>query len=457
LAGGGPRPGIDNSLPGAVNRPGVGGRPGIDNSLPGAINRPGIDNSLPGVGNRPGVGGRPGIDNSLPGAGNRPGLGNQPGIGDGPGIANRPGFGGRPSPGDLGDFLGMDQPLRPDGNLPTRPGQGGGRIQDQYPLRPDNRPLGPNNRPGQVGDNFVNRPIDIGNDFNFNTNINYRPQWANINNNALNGVRSNWQSALGGAAVAGGLYNWGANHPDRVGYWNGWGNNIRDQWPGFYHNDCFGPDWWQSHNHAFSGWHYGYAFANHDWSYWWSQPTWPDFSNWFTWSAPATAWSEPIYYDYGEGGNVVYQDNSVYIDGQQIATADEFAQSAAALATVAPPASEEEAAQAEWMPLGAFAVSTNQKETEPPYAIQLAVSKEGIVSGTFYHTQNDQAYTVQGQVDKETQRVAFRIGGSDAFVAETGLYNLTQDEAPLLVHFGPDKTETWLLVRMEQPQDGAGE
>ena len=59
---------------------------------------------------------------------------------------------------------------------------------------------------------------------------------------------------------------------------------------------------------------------------------------------------------------------------------------------------------------------------------------------------------LQGQVDKETQRVAFRIGDSDDFVAETGLYDLTKDECPVLVHFGPDKTEQYLLVRLDNPE-----
>jgi hypothetical protein len=57
-------------------------------------------------------------------------------------------------------------------------------------------------------------------------------------------------------------------------------------------------------------------------------------------------------------------------------------------------------------------------------------------------------------VDKQTQRVAFRIGESESLVAETGLSNLTQDEAPLLVHFGPEQTEDYLLVRLEQPEEG---
>jgi hypothetical protein len=45
-------------------------------------------------------------------------------------------------------------------------------------------------------------------------------------------------------------------------------------------------------------------------------------------------------------------------------------------------------------------------------------------------------------------------------VIETGLYNLTKDEAPALIHFGPDRTEQWLLVRLKNPDatpNGAGQ
>ncbi len=172
--------------------------------------------------------------------------------------------------------------------------------------------------------------------------------------------------------------------------------------------------------------------------------------------APAAVWSEPIYYDYGQGGNVVYQDNSVYIDGQQVASADEFAESAAVLATVPPPATEEEAAEVEWLPLGTFAVTKDPKDVDPTNVMQLAVSKEGIISGTMYNSKTDQAYTIQGQVDQETQRVAFRVGESDKIVIESGLYNLTQDDAPVLVHFGTERVENWLLVRLQDQEEPQG-
>ena len=249
---------------------------------------------------------------------------------------------------------------------------------------------------------------------------------------------------------------WWDRPSNRHAYWNGWADGVRDSWRYYHHHDhWFTNDWWHHHPYPAGGWHYHYWDHNHGWNYWWTVPTWAAMTSWFTWSAPATVWQQPVYYDYGTGGNVTYENNYVYVGGEQVATADQFAQSAMDLATVPAPASEAEAEQAEWMPLGTFAVSTDEKDTQPSQVVQLAVSKDGIISGTLYNVDTDQAQAIQGQVDKETQRVAFRIGESEDVVAETGLYNLTQDEAPLLVHFGTDYVENYLLVRLEQPEDSS--
>ncbi len=251
------------------------------------------------------------------------------------------------------------------------------------------------------------------------------------------------------------MNNWVNRHPGRYDRWNNWGNNVRVNFNrnNFYGN-CFNSNWWGNHRHGIGGWHYGYCFNNHPYSYWWTVPTFAGLNNWFTWSAPQAVWQEPIYYDYGQGGNVYYENNMVYVDGQEVGTPQDFAASAADLATVPPPANEEEAEEADWMPLGTFAISSNQKEVEPSRVMQLAVNKEGIVSGTLYDETTDDTATILGRVDKETQRVALRVGDNDNVVIETGLYNLTQEEAPIMVHFGPDKVENWLLVRLEAPADG---
>ena len=57
---------------------------------------------------------------------------------------------------------------------------------------------------------------------------------------------------------------------------------------------------------------------------------------------------------------MTYQDNSVYVGGQQVASAADFAASAAVLATVQAPKSQAEAEKAQWMPLGTFAVAAGK-------------------------------------------------------------------------------------------------
>jgi len=332
--------------------------------------------------------------------GTRPGLENRPGISTLPGIANRPGGGTQP---------GLDRPWRPEnGARPWQPGRPGDW------------------RPGQL------------------------PSWAN--RPGVTQVNNNWVAAINRPSVG----NWTNIHPERVQTWNRWGNTVRNNW--HYHpdhNQWFHGDWWNNHfNDGFhyNHWHYGWCFDRHPWQYWWTVPTFVGLTNWFTWSAPATAWQTPVYYDYGQGGNITYNNSTVYVDGQSVGSTADFAASAANLTAVDPPPSETAAEEAEWMPLGTFAVSSNTADAEPQRIVQLAVNKQGVVSGTLYNTATDAAQTLLGQVDKSSQRVAIRIGESNV-VAETGLYNLTQNEAPLLVHFGSDRQETWLLVRLETPSD----
>jgi hypothetical protein len=36
-------------------------------------------------------------------------------------------------------------------------------------------------------------------------------------------------------------------------------------------------------------------------------------------------------------------------------------------------------------------------------------------------------------------------------VMEAGGFNLTQDQAPVLIHWGKEQTQTWLLTRVPAP------
>ena len=144
----------------------------------------------------------------------------------------------------------------------------------------------------------------------------------------------------------------------------------------------------------------------------------------------------------------MYDDDSVYVNGDNAGTADEYYSQAADLATTG--AQAEAPADGDWLPLGVFAL-TKQDATNSDVTIQLAINKQGILRGNYTDTATKMNQVVQGSVDKQTQRVAFTVGDNTENVVETGLYNLTKDEAPALIHFGKDRTEQWLLVRLQQP------
>jgi hypothetical protein len=63
---------------------------------------------------------------------------------------------------------------------------------------------------------------------------------------------------------------------------------------------------------------------------------------------------------------------------------------------------------------------------------------------------------LNGMVDKKTQRSAWVVQGKESPIMETGISNLTKDEAPALLHFADGQTQQWLLVRMEEPEGEAG-
>lgn len=144
-----------------------------------------------------------------------------------------------------------------------------------------------------------------------------------------------------------------------------------------------------------------------------------------------------------------YEGDSVYISGAEPIPADQYAEHMAYLANSVP--EDASVDDEDWMSLGVFSLLTKEGE-EPVMFLQLAVSKEGIIAGTYHNAATDSAEEVQGMVDKDTQRAAWTIGDNKGTTMETGLYNLTEDETSVLVHFGSEKTQQWLMVRLEEPE-----
>jgi hypothetical protein len=82
---------------------------------------------------------------------------------------------------------------------------------------------------------------------------------------------------------------------------------------------------------------------------------------------------------------------------------------------------------------------------------QLSINRDGIITGAFQSTITNDARPVAGQLEKTSQRAAWRIGDNTETIFETTLGNLTWDVSPITVHFGNSRTQTWLLVRMPAP------
>jgi hypothetical protein len=173
--------------------------------------------------------------------------------------------------------------------------------------------------------------------------------------------------------------------------------------------------------------------------------TWGALGGWIGWGGAA----EPTTYSYGD--NVYYQGDQVYYGDQPVATADDYAQQADAIAASAPDVKPE---SGEWMPLGVFAITQDDQATgaDPTMFMQLAISREGVIAGTFNNSATGQTQKLEGMADKTSQRVAWTVEGQKRPIMETGIANLTQDSSPALVHFADGQTQKVLMVRLEEPK-----
>jgi hypothetical protein len=214
-------------------------------------------------------------------------------------------------------------------------------------------------------------------------------------------------------------------------------DNARD-----FYDDVFDDLWWSNWGWG-TGW-WGYYSSDPWW--WWSSPTWDSAATFV--SLP----SDPIYTDYGV--NVVYEGDTVYVDNQPFATEQYDKPMLEAAANVEQPPPPHPASDpnqlTEWMPLGVFALAQEERG-DPVMFFQISINRQGIISGAFQSTITNDSRPVAGQLDKASQRAAWRIGDNTETIFETTLGNLTQDVSPIAVHFGNSHTQTWLLVRMPEP------
>ena len=150
----------------------------------------------------------------------------------------------------------------------------------------------------------------------------------------------------------------------------------------------------------------------------------------------------------GGGASYDYSEDTAYVNGQATPIDEQYAEEATQIAQAGTAAQPD---NTEWMPLGVFALVQEEKG-EPTMFLQLVISKQGIIGGTYNNTTSNQSSAISGSLDRETQRVAM-FTEKKTPVVETGIQNLTQDQAPALVHFKDGQTQRWLLVRLPEPKE----
>ena len=138
---------------------------------------------------------------------------------------------------------------------------------------------------------------------------------------------------------------------------------------------------------------------------------------------------------------------------RSVCSSEEYATQAQTIATSVP---EVQPDKVEWLPLGVFALTESGGSAEDSTLfLQLAISKEGIIAGTFQNTATDTSFEVEGTIDNKSQRAAWGPVGENWPIMETGVYNLTENEAGALLHFEDGQTQQWTMVRLDDPENAS--
>jgi len=231
------------------------------------------------------------------------------------------------------------------------------------------------------------------------------------------------------------------DHPDKVRHYDP--GHIRETY-GQRHKNMFHKDWIAGYPNLNRFYWHSRVWPYRPWNYWWAPATWVALSGWIPWN-----WGAPLVYDYGR--NFYYDQGFVYYNGQRLCTAYEYYDQAVQILSSTPEVRDD---PEQWMPLGIFALTPGAGGALD-MVLQLAVNKDGVIQGTYYNATSNVTKPIRGVVDRETQRAVWTFADDDnnAVIMETGIYNLTQDQTEVLVHLGKNRTEQWLLVRLNQPQE----
>ena len=205
-----------------------------------------------------------------------------------------------------------------------------------------------------------------------------------------------------------------------IGGLNARGNSVRNN---FYHGGWYGGrGWYGAHFGAWwpGGWWMGAGLL--------TGLGWAEVASWGGYDAAALP--------YNYGSTVCYQDDGVYVQGNRVGSADDYAEQAGVIASQGS-ADAKIADDDQWRSLGVFAVARSE-DASPSTFMSLAIDRAGLLRGTYYDAVSDTSMNITGKVDKKTQRAAWIVGDKKTIVYEAGLHNLTQQQTTILVHRSTD-------------------
>lgn len=369
------------------------------------------------------------------------------------------GFGGGGRSFGGGDFGGGGRSFGGDSGF--RGGDGGFRGGDNGFRGGDSGFRGGDDgfRNGNFGGGFGDIAQSRGGDFN-RGNFANRPNSGNFSNNHPNasGDFSNWKNGQGN------FHNFDPSNAD-------WHNNsIRNSGNTFTQNNynhynAFGAYGGYGHPYGYGGfWGYPGAWGAYGWG---AATAWTCMGLTTLTSFLGIAALAGSGKNNGNNGssvsNVTYEGPNVYVNGNPAGTQVDYYNQAEQLASAGqqyvdttPNTGSSGGGNSQWQPLGVFSLA-QKGQTQSSMLFQLAINKDGIVRGNYMNQLTNETDQVYGSLDKKTQRISFTIGQNTAnsTVFDTSLSDITKDDAPVLVHYGPNSTQAMMLVRLPAPQNGA--
>ncbi|MCE5316608.1 MAG: hypothetical protein LLG04_04515, partial [Parachlamydia sp.] len=190
------------------------------------------------------------------------------------------------------------------------------------------------------------------------------------------------------------------------------------------------PNYGNTFNDNFFERHHHYPGYYHRGVDWWRPYPWVVINNFL-----GFGWAYPVYFDVA-GYPVQIAPDVGYVPEAGYPEA-EYAPAEAA---------------GDWLSLGVFVAARSEDDAAySPMFVQLAINKEGDLAGTYYNAARDQIYPLDGLVDRESQQAVWKMSDDpDSPIMTTGLFNLTQDVAPIQVHFSDGSDQSWVLVRLSR-------